>query len=676
MKINFLYNTIGAATLLALSACSKDDTSYNDVNKEDAIELIAGVSNSNGPLTRAASALAEHYAMQGGTAINLRVNGFWTGKDPILISKTTSCSTLADAINDETSDYASTDKDNINALENFSPVLYWNDYGVGDPANATNKEAGLAVLGVAVDGEATAPAVTSDKWEGGLAWEVSTSGSNVLKKDILCANNLTGYKFAQRNDNDARRLDFKHVLSKITVNVMAGDGFTGGKFADVPSVTLTHNVGDATTNNEYLYTGSVNIKECSATATADTYKKIECEAISGTTDKANIQYVALVYPGSELGTTDNAVIAKINADDNIYYVRAKEIRDAMSAASHDGTTTKAGYNYVLNITVNKTEIKVTATITDWVTINADNADPVINVSTSLGGNTTQQEEGFTSFDFYLSDDASASKETAYEKKSTASGTKTDGETPWAFAEKLYWPSHTTHYHMRGVYPSGTTVTAGAISVSNNDYNASSSPSNLMIGMPELSDAEKMCHNTDHTSVDMSEHGICAREANINLNFRYVMSQVEVHLTTPASGNDVVNLTNAKVEIINLYNAGSISIHNRNATTTGETSSFTLNHITDEADTYRHSIIIPQGLTNTTGNLLFRITITNSDGTTDIYEATIKDIKVTEGGVKNNISAWESGKRYVYTLNMRKTEMKVTATLTDWTNVEGDTDIWF
>lgn len=676
MRINFLYNTIGAATLLALSACSKDDTSYTDVNKKDAIELIAGVSNSNGPLTRAASALAGHYAMQGGTAINLRVNGSWTGKSPELISQTTSCSTLADAKDDETSDYASTDKDNINALENFSPVLYWNDYGVGDPANAANKEAGLAVLGVAVDGETTAPAVASDKWEGGLAWEVNTEGSNVLKKDILCSNNLTGYKFALRNDNDARRLDFKHVLSKITVNVMAGKGFTAGKFAAVPSVTLTHNVGDATTNNEYLYTGTVNISSCSATATADTYKKIVCEPISGTADKANIQYIALVYPGSELGTNDDAVIAKINADDNIYYVHAKEIRDAMTTASHSGPTTKAGYNYVLNITINKTEIKVTATISDWKTINADEAEPVINVSASLGGNTTEKQDGFTSFDFYLSDDNATAPATAYEKKSTASGTKTDGETAWSFAEKLYWPSHTTHYHMRGVYPSETTVTAGAISVSNNDYNASTSPSNLMIGMPELSDDEKMCDNTDHTPVDMSEHGICAREANINLNFRYVMSQVEVHLTTPPSGNDVVNLTNAKVEIINLYNAGSISIHNRLATITGGTGTFTLNHIAGEDPTYRHSIIIPQGLTNTTGDLLFRITITNSDGTTDIYEATIKDIKVTEGGVKKDITAWESGKRYIYTLNMRKTEMKVTATLTDWSTIEGDTDIWF
>ena len=48
-------------------------------------------------------------------------------------------------------------------------------------------------------------------------------------------------------------------------------------------------------------------------------------------------------------------------------------------------------------------------------------------------------------------------------------------------------------------------------------------------------------------------------------------------------------------------------------------------------------------------------------------------KIKVGGY--NITKWEAGKHYVYTLNIKKTGISVTATITDWTTAEGSDDIW-
>lgn len=674
MKRNFLYISIALASAIMLNACSDNDNIGAGENNasSNAIKLAVGINNGSHAISRAA--LTDHYAMQANTQIRLKVDGKWTGKSPEDITKTTTCKAFADDANDNTGDEAILD--NINALNfNSSEVIYWDDYGIGDPANKTNRDAGIKVLGVAVDGETTAPVVSN--WEN-LPWTVSTDGTNVLAKDIICSNNLTAFKFDDRNDNEKRLMDFHHVLSKVTINLTASDGFTASKFASAPEVVLTHNIGEETTNNEYLYNGNVNISTCSASATSD-YSKVKA-LVTSSAEASPVVEEAIIYPGSDLGQNDDAVIARINADGNIYYVRAKELRAAILAKEGGSPdyNAKAGYNYILNIIVKKTQIIVTATITDWVTVEAS-AEPVINVAASITGTATDKKDGFTSFDFYLSDASNANASALYEKKATASNNESDpadGVKIWDFNTRLYWPSHTTHYFMRGVYPTETAVTNGKISVTNGDYNSASFPSNLIVGAPEFTDANKMCNNSDHASVDMSVNGICAREGTINLHFNYMMSQVEVHLKT-STGSEKVNLENAQVDIVNGYTAGIVDIHNKTVATTGDTEDFTINNITGEDVNYRHSIIVPQPLSNSVGDLKFKITITNTDGTTDIYFATIKSISVSESGsAAKNITEWESGKRYIYTLEMRKTEIKTSATLTPWETATADQEIWF
>ena len=185
----------------------------------------------------------------------------------------------------------------------------------------------------------------------------------------------------------------------------------------------------------------------------------------------------------------------------------------------------------------------------------------------------------------------------------------------------------------------------------------------------------------HTKKNLYSEGICAREGNINLTFNYMMSQVEVNLTT-TTGDDQVRLTDAVVEIINVNKTGDVKLGDRGVIPTGSTTSYTLDPVTGDGNVNKRlSAVVPQPLTFTTalapGNVQFRITITNEDTSQDIYYADIYPI--LESGESTRVAPngkWESGVHYVYNLKLSKTEIKVTASLANWTTVTASQDIWF
>lgn len=661
-----------------LTACSSEETTptYTVGEADNAIVLRAGITEGGaGVATRAAE---DHHTTPGhlnfisGTGLALQVSGTWIGKTEDKVTQTTTGTTGN-----------KTGADNLHNEVSMNPQLYWDDYGTADPGNTAGRAAGLTIYGAAVNGE-TAPTVANFT---ALSWTLDKDQStNWTKEDLLISNNVKAgvdgcYKFDDKADG--KLLEFTHAMSKVTINLIADEGFpttgvgnTTKKFQTTPDVYLTRNENGGSFAEWAYTTGTVNVTD--GTISSQATPEVITTKTNSTSDATyTVVKDALIMPGSCFGTADTDIIAKINADGNIYYVTAKEIRKAITSTFGIGNEkdfkAQSGYNYILKIKVKKTKIEVTATITDWIDVTADEVTPLINVTTAVGTKGASST-AFDEFAFYLKEDGTTDYYAAAGGKAT--GTP-DGTTNWSFQQQLYWPTHSTHYHMRGVYPYATTVTDNEIAVANCLYHASSAPSNLLVGAPEIA-TNTLCDNADHTSVDMSEHGICAREASINLNFRYMMSQVEVRLTTNTGAADAVNLVNAKVDIVNGYTTGDVDIHTRSIVNPGTITDFTIGHVTDEDANYRHSTIVPQALTNT-NDLKFKVTIYKS-GTTeidDIYYATIKDIQVSEnGGTKKSITKWDSGKHYVYTLNLKKTEIKVTATITDWITVTASDNVWF
>lgn len=701
------------ASLAFLFACSSEEqvTTNPDINIEPdngEIMLSAGI-GSQKAATRTFTDF--HQAFTQNTQLALQISGTWTGHSPVSVVQTTTAT-----VGTETSSGSK-----ISSLT-CNPIRYWEDYGSSDADNATTgRTEGLTIYGAAINGK-TALSIADNQWTA-YPWTLPTDQSSAnntpADKDLLITNNVqsgTGdgtYKFVDRASG--KLLEFTHALSKITVNLLAGDGFGGSFGSAMPEVKLTSNEGNATTNAEWAYTtGTVNITD-GTVSSQGTPAVIYMYQTATPTTSYTVTKEALVMPGSQF-SSDDAIIVRIKVADNIYYIKAKNIRAAMTTAGDTDYWTKAGKNYVINVRVNQTGVKVTATVTNWTDVSAAQVAPVINISGSYG--TPDAALGDETFSFYRSTSLNSGYSTTpasllvnnfYAQESAITKSGDD----WTMSPQLYWPDHKTHYQFRGVWPQ-TVTTAGdgilssprvekithsttdyqVIKVKNEKYVSGQFPSDLQIARPEIAEGIQ-CTNSEpgHTKTHLYSGGICATEGTITLNFRYMMSQVEVELTTTDNTlNDAVTLTNAKVELINVHNTGYVKLGDRGVifTDADAVANYTLDPITDNnVENYtnkRLSAIIPQALTYDSNNPLaatnvkFRITIYHDGNTNtidDIYEADINPI--LQQGASSLVApygVWESGYHYKYKLKLSKTKVQVTATLANWTTVNASQDIWF
>ena len=698
-----------------ISACTSEDDIkpiYTVGEADNVITLRAGVSTGESDVqTRATdSGHTNHLALTQGTKAALRIDGTWTDHTPETVSQLTTAT-----IGSETS---SGSKHNSVSM---SPVRYWDDYGTADPTNISGRNTGLTIFGVAVDGykkdgDFALPSETNNNLSSISDWKVlpwtldSDQTSGWTSKDLLTSNNIKageGYdgtlKFDDvKSGNASDLLVFTHAMSKVTVKLTAGAGFVDSKFVSTPTVTLLG-----------FYTeGKVNVEGKTTTATTTTSHDISTHLDEGGQGNTTANFSALVFPGNSFANTTQ--IAKIEADGNVYYVTAEKINAANTA---DQDVFESGKNYIINVIVNKTEIKVSATVTNWVDVESEQVSPVININVNYGTTDTGSSENFDSFSFYRStsldehySNGLTGNANGYFVSEAIAKKPAGSESQWKFYNStnndatevhLYWPNHNTHYQFRGVWPTtsvGTDDTQTAphvskvsesdatqkIDISNAAYSSSQNyPSNLMIGRPEVTGN---CTNTEtgHTPTDLFSGGICATEGKVNLNFRYVMSQVEVVLSTSGEGSsDRVNIdANTVVEIVNVAKKGYVRLGDREVVPSDDaTNSYTLDKVSGEGnDLKRHSAIVPQVLAYPTAgastNARFKITVTNGDGTKDVYYTDINPIKKT--GSSDPVAPdgkWESGVHYVYNLKLTKTEIKVSATITDWTRVDASDDVW-
>lgn len=637
-----------------LTACRDDVTPPYSVGEADnAITLRAGI-REGGEITRAGvdGNHAKHVNFTSGTQLRLRVDGTWTGKTSYTLPHG-SVSSNAASQNTTASTGNPTGANNIHNEVNFTDAerLYWDEYGTADPGNkTTGRTEGLTIYGVAVDGVTTAPTVSD--WAS-LSWTLSqdqSTGDVWGKEDLLISNNIKAGNdgtlkfddiFPTVKNTASNIIEFTHAMSKITINLIAGEGFpttgvgaTTKKFGAEPEVVLTSNLYGETSKTEWANTKyAVNVMTGAIATASNTPIAITTKTTK--TNDADITVVkeALVMPGSTFGDAVAGVypqLLSILADGNRYYVTSEKIRTAIATAITAGThannyTTQPGKNYVFKVIINKTGIDVTATIKNWEDVTADPVTPIINFSGCYGQEGTNFAKGFT---LYRSKTVTGS----YIDGLTEGNTSTVSYgTTYTMSPQLYWPDHQTHYFFRGVWPQVNTtdgpatdkVTANAVDITNVAYAQNKYPSDLMIGMPRKADGTpdehcKSSHDVDGIcATDAAEGAAHANEGLIHMNFQYAMSQVEVELQS-VTGTPAVHIDeNTIVELVNLYNSGEVKLSDGSVSVSGGKGNYTLDVVTGTGNELkRHSAIVPQTLTFTekgaTTNLRFKITVTNDD----------------------------------------------------------------
>ncbi len=658
MRRNIL-NNIMLVSLLTLAGCSNEtDIVSTQSTDKTPISLSVGVESASTRAVTTDGTGKTLVALPENTNIWMAMKSEKTDASPMY------CSTIGTT--------ATANASNENPIKFTSDnTRFWDD--------AYGKDASLSVWALTVPSASSVPGSKSAaSWSDTentltIDWSLTSAqtAATVAAEDLCFSNNIAASNMKCTDGKfDQGKLIFYHALTKVTFKLVPGDGFKGDGTDFKFDGTSTEAYAPIYVKG-FKLSGTFDVTSGEFTSQATSAKEIT--SMSKTTPDAGNEngytLEALVMPGRSFtdDTTTDAVSFSI--DGNSYKVSATTLMTQLRAGNAGETWTimEPGKNYVFTFRISKTGIKVTATVASWIDVEADTYEPKITIDKCYGQETNSNDFG-KAFSLYLSEQVNA----AYEKKADVSATYT-------LTPQLYWPNHSTHYFFRGIWPEvkaeGTPsekVSNSAITVENGAYSANTYPSDLMLGYPRKADgtADETCKV--HTSP--VTQGICADEHNIHMNFQYVMSQVEVKLSTSTGDDKVVLDNNTTIEILGGYKSGSIKLEDGSAAYT-ESDKGTyqlLGGIT--ANNYdRHDVIIPQSL----ANLKFKITVQDADGHKDSYEATIADIDVTPtGGTKGKISSWLPGKKYIYSLYITKTGIKITATLKDWETVTSDNNhIW-
>lgn len=187
------------------------------------------------------------------------------------------------------------------------------------------------------------PALASG--ESTFLWTAKSTGvTNAHEDDIMIAAPVADRNLGEIQSNGDVAFEFKHVLSKISINLIAGEGFTPNEIR--PFVVEMNN---------FRLAGSVNVINGIATPSGDVtdaFNPSKLDNVYPVTGKTVVSsYEAFVMPQT---ITGNTIIVTVRLGDGIFEVSLPA--DKLFAA---------GAHNMLNLTLNKTGVELSASIVDW-----------------------------------------------------------------------------------------------------------------------------------------------------------------------------------------------------------------------------------------------------------------------------------------------------------------------
>lgn len=535
----------------------------------------------------------------------------------------------------------------------LSPTLFWDDlssteYDLRKDGRGIRLKYGYCYNG----GASNASDNTSDDAiaNGTLTWTVKTdqsaSGGSAMKQsDLLYAKtqNMITYGHAPES-RGTLTLPYTHAMSKITINVTTGEGYSADN-ANFSSSVLT-------LKNMQV---KANVDAPAATVTAvSTDGTSDITTFNKTKTNTTATYQAIVGP--TYLTAGNILAAITNIDGNDYNIPLTS--GILSAWSSDekmeiseeviqngtaqvkpftratidggkGYTTKPGIHYILDVTVSKQAIIIRATITDWENVKAEGKAAINFTGDVTEKGTIADELKAKGFDVYKS-----STNDAFSTKSTTVKNVSD---VWTYDPVIYWAGQSDASYFRAISPAGNSTSTLA------------QGTDLMWGTS----------GAEGKSGTAEESKITPRTGDVPLNFDHLMSKLCINLETTTDAA-AVNLTGAKIQITNLATVGTFNIVD-GSVSAGSTIETMLSNKPSGFTEY----VVPQSIGDEA-----RLIITLADGTT--YSLQLNqcvDTNSTEEP-KTPVKAWTSGKFYTYTIHLEKEKITFRALVKDWENATG------
>lgn len=598
-----------------------------------------------------------------------------------------------------------------------------------------------------------------------IDWTVtntSTTAENINKEDLVYSNNIqkgssengvVEYKFttSQYTDYDGEHfttqltggmmqfrlketaksdgpgkfdrghLNFKHALSRVTLNIKADEGFVPADYTDdkVKEVHL----------NNVPYKGTFNVQDGTWNAATTTTGNVDLVKEETPDATFHLKYTGQIVPEYVIRKgNENVNMLQFTINNNVYYVTDKMVYDALNRDNatllasdkdpNDNIVMKPGKNYVLNITVKKTKIEsITATLADWLPVTGSHTQ---NNAYLTFSNFVEKGNHCVEFDLYRIEDKSDKPSTTdgeHQGRDWYSGYSTSekaeltpnpaGSNTWK--TNWYFESNIHFYHFRTV-KQGTTIKPGT-APDPKDYFEIETGKDYHWGAPMIQNGGKdPKYDLDKGYEDFISYAIGATESTIKLQEFHMMSQVDIVLTTTAdldkvSLYDEKTKTGTTVKITKIFQNGKVEMGRGLVSTKGTTSDYTVESspATTSADTYYEtqpsdgvaakskvytSFVVPQSLKQTgagTGGADVYVGLEIQTPDKNMYYVVQKLSKITASVTSSDdgynhktgdeITQWYPGHHYTYTLTLKKTGIdKITCSLANWKEISGSSDV--
>lgn len=759
-----LHIPIAALVLPLLAACSSDDVPAVPTNGTDKSPIefsMSGTGASVGLDSRGASA-ASRAGFGESTRIVMRIGSQKSGRADDKYTRTTA--TASEQVTTGTADYST-------VTFGSGKMRYWDD--------ADGRDSQLSVYAVAVpdkNDEGILPETQLGGYTPGETWSTETSSTSssrnsikwalstnqsgkVANEDLCFSNNIQAggkngvyrynftegkypdfpgcnpadgtvidgtledgiMKFTENGTSggkfDLGHLIFRHALTRITVKLIAGDGYDPATAFSVEHVKI---------NNVTLTNAATTLNVTDGSwSDAVSNQTITNMSLLTTPDAGcHRQLVAHTIPGDLIPKDGATKRVEIVVDGNIYYLTDKMLYDAFSASTgvtieSDNLKLEQSKNYEINVKVSKKRIdEITATVVPWATVagkekEVNNAYISLNLYDSATGDVITSnppkfyrlDDPSTNFIFNDNDWINYKWYTEYVRH--ADVLEWDA-TNYCWKSKWYFENNRASYHFRMTNADDGDIklapTAGDPFAGADYLNITSNSTDTWWGAPMKSGADLVydfTNDSQSTSAPKGGYssslhwGIAATEDAVKMTLLHIKSQIDVVLktSTKADGTpaeDAVTLHDgtkaATVKVVRAYSTASVELGRGMVKTTGSTSDLALNLPTVDGTTpYFKSgktdvetnpywlYYVPQPLSN--GGNYVGIEITTPDG--NIYkinrlsEITASSVSSGNGQGQTTgtaITRWLPNHHYTYTFKLTKTGITATATITKWNEV--------
>lgn len=488
---------------------------------------------------------------------------------------------------------------------------------------------------------------------GVLTWTIQADQSTAAAlqhSDLLWSPEQTPVSYDHNNNNtNTFPVPFTHAMSQITVELTANSsaGFSGDPLA---STTLNLNNMHTQTTLTAPTSAWVDVP-----GTEDANIKNIAMYGGTTTTGLTRTYTAIVAPGTKLKKGEK-LLDVTNADGNDYEVI---ITDAMlddtegwgknhtgdKQGTEDGKKyiyTQPGNNYHLALSIDKSAVKVSATLEDWSTVSAAGTGAIQFTPNVDGVGGTNNFASSSAFRLFWDKTPTNRSNSTYSYATTS--TYSDGI--WNNSPSLYWPNKNDSYYFRALAKVNSgDVTAATPTLTTEAWTTTDIA---------LTENYYILWGTSGSTA------ISPRTGGVPLEFRVVNKcNVSFTLATAASGDARVILDGASISISNIYESGTISIEDGTVSVTGDPTTLST---TGGNNSIPVTEVLAQKIST---DAVVTVTLAGSGG---VYTIPLKDCVIS--GDTTPITVWKGGHTYNYTIHVEKEDVKFSAVMKPWATVSG------